>query len=348
MKKIGYVVFVEDKYYLLWQLELFLHSLTQRAGIDPSQIVVLWADPSQHNPDIPWASSPYLNSIFSEYPTTRFHCVQNWGRRNWYFRFEGDGSWAPRQYAGINKWLSLCESANAHWLDDFDEILLLEQDLWFSGAFPILPPGNCVTDNWLCDRHEALAVKDKSPEENTDGFDLDDIMYICKVPAKNMQLWTKGAIVFKFKLKDLKRTDLLNAFVNYNQLLMTLGELCLPGGSRHETDMIAPSLAMAHCGIVSHTVNDKRWNSEVWIGDQDIPEGSVIHYGWDFNNYSHLNASFNKFIHSESGPWTNKSLKKEYKKLKFDWLRDFYDDIFLLGKKKIDRTCNREVAAPVV
>lgn len=349
MKKIGHVVFVEDKFYLLWQLELFLYSIIHRGGVEPSNIVVLHADPSYHNHNTPWSVSPYLVNITKQYPSVKYFPVQNWGRSNWYYRFEDNGTWHPRQYAGINKWLSLCEAANAGWLDEFDEILLLEQDLWFSGTLPELPEGNCVTFNWICDRHNAFAVSDKSKAENTEGFNLDDIMSLCKVSKKNQQLWTAGAIVFKFITKELKQAKFLNAITNYNQLLMTLGELALPGGARHETDMVAPSLAMAHCGMKCQTIDDERWRSDIWVHNNEPPENTVVHYGWDFSGHPHLKSTFNKTIYHKKCPWENtQKLKKEYKKLTFNWLKVFYDDLFTLSKAKINRECNREGSQPVV
>jgi len=349
VNKIGYVVFVEDKFYLLWQLELFLHSLISRGEINPSNVVVLHADPSYHNHDIPWEVSPYLIDITKHYPSVQYFPVQNWGRSNWYYRFQDNGTWHPKQYAGINKWLSLCEAANAGWLDQFNEIVVLEQDLWFNGKLPILPQGNCVTANWICDRHFAFKVDDKPNEENTDGFNLDDIMSLCKVSKKNQKLWTSGAIIFKFITQELKKAKFLNAIVNYNQLLMTLGELALPQGARHETDMVAPSLAMAHCGMQCQTIHDQCWRSDIWTHNSEPPDNTVVHYGWDFGIYSYLNSSFNKSNFNEKTPWSNLSkFKKEYKKLPFNWLKLFYDDLFALKKIKLNRKCNRQASQPVV
>jgi hypothetical protein len=349
MKRVGHVVFIEDKFYLLWQLELFLYSIISRGKIDPCDIVVLHADPSYHNHDVKWDISPYLTQIIKHYPCVKFFPVQNWGRSNWYYRFQGNGVWHPKQYAGINKWLSLCEAANTDWLDEFDEIVLLEQDLWFSGQFPKLPVGNCVTANWLCNRHKAFAVSDKSKDENTNGFDLDDIMSLCKVPKKYQKLWTSGAIIFKFLIKDLKNTKFLNAISNYNQLLMTLGELALPQGARHETDMVAPSLAMAHCGMKCKTIDDQRWRSDIWVHNNEPLENTVVHYGWDFSHHPHLNSSFAKSNFNDKAPWHDVSkFKDEYEQLKFNWTKLLYEDLFSLNEVPMNRECNRQAHQPVI
>jgi len=345
----GYIVFVEDKFYLLWQLELLIKSITSRAGVNEKDIVVLYSDPSYHHKSVKWGQTPYLQGLMKHHPTINFYPVQNWGRKNWYYRFQDNGSWYPKQYPGINKWLSLCESANAGWLDQFTEVVLLEQDLWFSGQFPKLPPGNCVTANWLCERYGAFEVTDKTEEENTVGFDLDDIMKLCKVPAARRKLWTSGAIVFKFVTEQLKKSKFLNAIVNYNQLLMTLGELALPQGARHETDMVAPSLAMAHCGMHCKTIDSLQWRSDVWTWNNKPPENVVVHYGWDFKAYEHLNSTFSKFDYNEKPPWSDEEkLRGEYEKLKFDWLRDMYDDLLSLSGKDIERLCDRPVYTPVI
>lgn len=348
----GYVVFCEDKKYLLWQVELFLHSITSRGGIAPEDCVVLFADPDYHSKNGGGANykpSEYLMSLIKNYPTSRFHCVQNFGRRNWYFRFTDPIGWTPRQYPGINKWTSLCEAANAGWLNDYDEIVLLEQDLWFSGSFPDMPPGNCVTDNWINNRFSAFEVTDKDEKMNTTGFDLDDIMKLCKVSAKNREKWVGGAIIFKFITEQLKCSKFLNAIFNYNQLLMSLGELALPQGARHETDMVAPSLAMAHCGMDCTLIDNLNWRSDVWTWHQEPPTSTVVHYGWDFNNYEHLKCSFNKFVYGEKLPWEDvDKYLEEYDDYPFVWIKNFIDDIIYIGKQSIDRTCNKKVSVPVI
>lgn len=349
MTRTGYVVFCEDKKYLLWQTELLINSLTSRANVAREDIIVLFADPNYHNKNNEYTVSPYMSNMISHYDPVKYRCVQNWGRKNWYYRFKDDGTWYPKQYPGINKWLSLCEAANAGWLDEFDEVLLLEQDLWFSGSIPELPPGNCVTDNWINNRYRSFEVTDKEVHMNTVGFDLDDIMKLCKVPPVNREKWVGGAIVFKFVTEQLKKSKFLNSIVNYNQLLMTLGELALPQGARHETDMVAPSLAMAHCGMDCTLVHDLQWRSDVWTWHEEPPENTVVHYGWDFNHYSHLKCKFSKFKYGESLPWDDKELLQESKEsTTYSWVKLFIDDILSIENIQMDRTCNNQVAIPVI
>lgn len=346
----GHVVFVEDKLYLLWQLELFIYSLHRRGKVPLSNIVVLYASPEYHNPDkTTHGDSEYIKSLRSYYPTVKFLKVQNWGRSNWYYRFNDNGSWHSRQYPGINKWSSLCEAANAGWLDQYNEILLLEQDLWFSDIYPTLPPGNCCTDNWINDRYNAFEVKDKG-DNNTPGFDLDDIMKLCKVKGVDREKWIGGAIIFKFITKELKSAKFLNAIMNYNQLLMTLGELALPQGARHETDMVAPSLAMAHAGMSASLVTNNKWRSDIWTWDQEIPRGTVVHYGWDFNNYGHLGCKFSKFKYSSITPYEDiKNIyMTERKNHKFEWTQRYIYDLFKISKIKINRKCNNNVSVPII
>jgi len=348
MSRTGHVVFCEDKFYLLWQTELLLNSLTSRANVSQSDIVVLFADPGFHGKD-EYEMSPYLRGLTEIYNDVRYYCVQNFGRRNWYFRFNDNNTWHPKQYPGINKWLSLCEAANAGWLSEYDEILLLEQDLWFSGPKPELPTGNCVSDNWINNRHRAFEVNDKTPDMNTPGFDLDDIMKLCKVSTTNRERWVGGSIIFKFITDQLKSGKFLNAIVNYNQLLMTLGELSLPQGARHETDMVAPNLAMAHCGMDCELITDNRWRSDVWTWHQEPPEGTVVHYGWDFNSYPHLKSTFNKFKYNDIVPWSDhEQFKQEIDNTPFNWVKLMLQDIISLRNIDIDRQVSRDVAIPVV
>ena len=345
----GYIVFCEDKQYLLWQVELMLHSITTRGQVPIQDCVVLFADPDYFNKEKQsYQPSPYLLSVQNEYRCI-YHCVQNFGRRNWYFRFNDNGSWQPKQYPGLNKWTSLCEAANAGWLDEFDEVVLLEQDLWFSGQFPDMPPGNCVTDNWINNRYRAFEVNDKEPKMNTPGFDLDDIMKLCKVSTSDREKWQGGAIIFKYVTSDLKRAKHLNAILNYNQLLMTLGELALPQGARHETDMVAPSLAAAHCGLKTTLIDDPCWRSDIWTWHQEPPPRTVVHYGWDFNAYKHLKCTFNKFIYGNQPPWVDiEKYISEIPEVAFPWITNFIRDLETLGKKQMNRTCESNVSVPVI
>lgn len=347
--KTGYVVFCEDKQYLLWQTEMLLHSITTRGGVNIEDCVVLFADPDYFNKEKKgYQPSKYLLSMQQHYKC-KYHCVQNFGRKNWYYRFNDNGTWQPKQYPGINKWTSLCEAANAGWLDSFDEVLLLEQDLWFSGPVPELPPGNCVTDNWINNRFRAFEVTDKEPHMNTEGFDLDDIMKLCKVSATDREKWRGGAIIFKYVTNQLKKSKFLNAIVNYNQLLMNLGELALPQGARHETDMVAPSLAAAHCGMHCELVTDQRWRSDIWTWHQEPPENTVIHYGWDFNAYKHLKSTFSKFVYSNEPPWVHiDRYLKECDDMPFKWTKNFIHDLKAVGEIQINRQCNTNVSVPVI
>jgi len=346
--RVGHVVFCEDKSYLLWQTELFIHSLINRGGVAEQDIVVLFATPQYHNHDKSLhEDSAYMVSLRKKHPQCKFFKVQNFGRRNWYFRFEDNGTWHPRQYPGINKWTSLCEAANAGWLDEYEEVLLLEQDLWFSDKLPNLPTGNCVTANWINNRYNAFEVKDKE-DKNTIGLDLDDIMKLCKVPGVSRDKWKGGAIIFKFATNQLKKAKFLNAIVNYNQLLLTLGELSLPQGARHETDMVAPNLAMAHCDMNCMLIQDNMWRSDVWTWHQEPPPGTVVHYGWDFNCYKHLKCTFNKFIYSDKLPWEDIEKYKSEDPFPFKWTSNFIDDLFTLSQHDMDRTCKNGVSTPII
>ena len=66
MSRTGHVVFCEDKFYLLWQTELLLNSLTSRANVSQSDIVVLFADPGFHGKD-EYEMSPYLRGLTEIY-----------------------------------------------------------------------------------------------------------------------------------------------------------------------------------------------------------------------------------------------------------------------------------------
>ena len=130
---------------------------------------------------------------------------------------------------------------------------------------------------------------------------------------------------------------------------MTLGELSLPQGARHETDMIAPSLAMAHCGMDCTLVTDQQWRSDVWTWHEEPPPNTVVHYGWDFIAYPHLKSTFNKFIYNDSPPWSDyEKLQQEIESTPYNWIKHFLSDILSLKKIDIDRRTDRAAAVPTV
>ena len=78
--KIAYTVFVEDKPYLLWQLELFLFSITRRAGIKEEDIFLFWADPTYYadleNTQFSETAKPseWLQGIIESYNLKAHYC----------------------------------------------------------------------------------------------------------------------------------------------------------------------------------------------------------------------------------------------------------------------------------
>ena len=342
-KTICYSVFVEDKPYLLWQLELFLYSLTKRAKIDPKDIFVFWASPDFYNEESPesWQPSEWLRGIFAQYGTMPHRYCQNFGRQNRTFRFMGEGHWHGKPYAGLNKWSSWIEWANAGIFNEWDEVMILEQDLWFSEEIPKMPDGNCVSYNWIPDRKIAFK-KSPAPEDKIDPFgtvrkfrkgtfkgqDLDQIMKICGQTPKQRGKWKQGAVLFKFRTQDLK-PKLLNDIMNYNYLLIHLMEIKHPEGMRHETDMIAPSLAMCHNNLDVHVLSDAQWLTETWTKDEEIPKGTIVHYGWNFKNYEHLNCGWGKSDNPEMAPWqeSRKKLNDAIESSKYEWTKNMMRDM---------------------
>ena len=96
MNKKAYVVFIEDKEYLLWQLELFLFSIVKRGGIDPKDIFLFWSCPEYYSKlettQDPGKVEPseWLQGILDSYPTMKHLYSQNFGRQNRCFRFMGE------------------------------------------------------------------------------------------------------------------------------------------------------------------------------------------------------------------------------------------------------------------
>lgn len=343
-KKVCYSVFIEDKPYLLWQLELFLYSITKRAGIEDKDIFLFWASPNFYHeePDRvePWMPSEWLQGIMQAYPNMHHRYCQNFGRQNRAFRFMGDGNWHGKPYPGLNKWSAWIEWANAGCFDEWDEVWILEQDLWFSDKIPDVPNGNVVSYNWI--PHKTKAFKKTHNDDQNDewmkvrefkknsfrGQNLEDILKLTGTSKKKINKWKQGAVLFKFRTKDLK-PKLLNDIMNYNYLLIHLMEIKHPLGQRHETDMIAPGLALANNGIDIESLRDDRFRTDTWTEDAEIPHGTIVHYGWDFNNYKHLNVEFGKHNFPELAPWQGgmANLKKWRDEAKYEWTKNFFTDM---------------------
>ena len=339
-KRICYSVFIEDKPYLLWQLELFLYSLTRRADIDVKDIFLFWASPDYYanNPNRePHEPSEWLKGILDAYPDMQHRYCQNFGRQNRVFRFFGDGNWHGKPYAGLNKWSAWIEWANAGCFDEFDEVWILEQDLWFSGKIPDVPDGNVVSYNWI--PNKKVAFKKAHNSEQTDPFqiargfkknsfrgqNLEDIMRLTGMNKNKIAKWKQGAVLFKLRVKDIT-PKLLNDIMNYNYLLLHLMEIKHPLGYRHETDMIAPSLALANNNIDILSLRDETLRTDTWTRDEEIPPNTIVHYGWDFNNYPHLNADFGKHKYGELAPYQSKrhEIIAYTTEAKYEWTRNFF------------------------
>ena len=343
-KKVCYSVFIEDKPYLLWQLELFLYSLTKRAGIEDKDIFLFWASPNFYHEEAnrvePWIPSEWLQGILQAYPNMHHRYCQNFGRQNRAFRFLGDGNWHGKPYPGLNKWSAWIEWANAGCFNEWDEVWILEQDLWFSDKIPDVPNGNVVSYNWI--PHKTKAFKKTHNDDDNDewmkvrefkknsfrGQNLEDILRLTGTSKKKISKWKQGAVLFKFRTKDLK-PKLLNDIMNYNYLLIHLMEIKHPLGQRHETDMIAPGLALANNGIDIESIRDDRFRTDTWTQDEEIPHGTIVHYGWDFKNYKHLNVKFGKHNFGELAPWQGglSNLKKWRDEAKYEWTKNFFTDM---------------------
>jgi len=359
-KKTCYSVFIEDKPYLLWQLELFLYSLTQRAGVEDKDIFLFWASPDFYGKDLeePWKPSRWLEGIFKAYPRMHHRYSQNFGRQNRTFRFLGDGNWHGKPYPGLNKWSAWIEWANAGCFEEWDEVWILEQDLWFSDKIPAVPDGNVVSYNWIPHRTKAFSrthnAADNDEWMHVRGFkknafrgqNLEDILRITGASSLRTKKWKQGAVLFKFRTKDLK-PKLLNDILNYNYLLLHLMEIKHPLGARHETDMIAPGLALANSNIEMSVVRDDRFRTDTWTEPNEIPQGTIVHYGWDFANYPHLGVSFGKHDYGNLAPWQGNSqeIKKFAEEGKFEWVRNFFQDMLSIqdNHNTLVRECIKKV-----
>ena len=274
------------------------------------------------------------------------------------------------EYVGINKWASWIEWANGGLFTPYDEIFILEQDLWFSGKFPAFEGRNVVSYNWIPKRKEAFCrqadpnkalddwakIRDFTTWEH-EGWDLDEIMSLTKIPKKQQSLWSQGAVLFKYCVKDLS-PKFFNDLMNYQYLLLHLGEIAHPQGKIHETDMMAPSLAACNNNLKMTVSSAKQVCAETWCqADQyendDLPDGAIVHYGWTFKNYPFLAkdeknpVKFGKTYYLDSAPWQGKKgkLEKDMERSKYQWTKNFFQDMLDIRKaySHITRQCDKKV-----
>ena len=106
-------------------------------------------------------------------------------------------------------------------------------------------------------------------------------------------------------------------------------EIKHPLGQRHETDMIAPSLALANNNIDIESIRDDRFRTDTWTENAEIPEGTIVHYGWDFKNYKHLGVEFGKHEFAEYAPWQGniKKVREWRENATYEWTKNFFTDM---------------------
>lgn len=364
----AYLIFVEDKINLLWQLELTLYSMTHNAGVKADDIFVYWADPSYYEDPKKYGNpatvdmSPYLSDLKKTYPTMKFYYSQNFGRQNRNFRFTKRG-WSGVDYPGINKWSSWIEWWNSCVFCKYDYIYILEQDLWFSGPFHHLAGENSVSYNYIPTRKELFKRSNNLTDWGRDrgfvdgnhpGYDLDVIMTLTGVT--NLDLWVPGAVIFKFKVADLT-TALVNDIMNYQYFLLDLGEISHPNGKFHETDMIAPCLALARNNVSVTLDRSMQWFTSNWVNAANYENGQlvqsgVVHYGWNFRGYKFLGTQneglqWCKCDYVSTTPWSSETWRQHYTDLivnsTYSWTKKMFTDIMTLGDIALNRTCTKSV-----
>ena len=352
--RIAYTVFVEDKPYLLWQLELFLFSLTRRGGVDEKDIFLFWADPFYYgdldNLQFSETAKPseWLQGILDNYNIRSSYC-NNFGKQNRTFRFIEGGGWYGQNYNPINKLASVFEWHSNDAFKDYDEICWLEQDLWFSDKFPKLPKGNCITQNWipnpkaLFEKSETIDLEEFAKQRGFtsprfEGLKVNEILKLCGVTPANRKKYTQGAVIFKIKKEDLT-TKFMCDTMNFCYMLLHLGEIANPNGKFYESEMIAPLLASCSNGIKLRRVDDAQWKTEVWWlhetyeEENTIPKGTVVHYGWHFKDHTHLAKkdfiSFGKGDFPDTAPWqsTSSYLDDCISNSKYVWVENFFKDM---------------------
>lgn len=322
-----YVIFTEMRHYLLWQTELAVYSLIHNAGINPKDIIILYTGTApEKNPKTEPHYNYFKRNIIDKYKVNEYK-VSNYGKMPWSYRVNNDGI-STYMYAGMNKWTSLIEAAVEGVFKTWDNVMLLEQDLWFADKLEALPAGNVGTANWINNKDEAFK------SDKFTGINLVDFLKFCRVPEENIEKWQSTAIIYNFTKETIENKEFLRMVVHYTNMLIAYAEIVHPEGARWETDMIAPSLALAHCGIDITSIDSPSYKSSTWTEDKEAPDNVVVHYGWDFAKNPHLGVDFSKFAFANGvAPWENESVVNTWIfKSKFNWMKKFFGDMLAVSK----------------
>lgn len=301
---------VEDTTYMLWQLELFIWSITNNYSVngdefglvDPKDILVVII----LNGD---SLSNYAKNIINHYGIRYVVDHQNFGSRGRLIRFKGNNGFGTDVYKPLNKPCSMGViwryiENNEEDMIGYKFIVIMEADLYAYGGidFDKFPKDKTsIAQHWIIDNW--TDNKKMGTDENTGSTDepgernlfnkvqynagLTDLLKIAGVSSENIKKFVPGACIIWIKKEDFT-TKLVDKTILWNQFMESLTAL-KTDEILYISELPIYSLALSQCGIdVEQICNEKfpefnPGNMDKQVYGKEIPIRSLIHY-----TYPHL------------------------------------------------------------
>jgi len=246
---------VEDSIYMLWQLELFVWSITkwgkayefEGRRVDPENIVAV------------------IHQRIKDFST-----------------YTGDGV-EEGSYVPLNKLHALGEIWNSGIYEDYKFIVLQDTDMYCYEYvnFNVIPKTTTtLASNWMIKNYKNFGGN--PDEEGNRGINLIGLLESLYIPQRNINKFTEGSVSLFLKKEDLTQ-DFVNALHYWCTILRSASKLIKK--PKWELEMPCYSLALASCGVQAETIDMREFNP----GNQGegkpgaTPPGSFIHYaygGW--------------------------------------------------------------------
>jgi len=269
-----FVVSVEDRPSMLWQLELLAYTFT--FSTSPQNIVAVIATGDE-------PLSAYAEGIQEEYGIQVIK-AGNYGRTKKLPIYTNKGI-IEKTYPIFNKVCALGEVYSRGLHNNYKYVVTLDPDMFAFGSldfnmFPTLTTaiaGNRIMTNAL----ESFCEGDWQSQVWRKGVALGKLLESTHVPQNQIDSFSFGSVIVFFKKEDFTE-DVVNDCIMYTEVVHHL--LKISGDFAWEADMPSYSLSLAKNNISTVTLDNPQFNFDNMneeIEGEPIPLGSIVHYTWD-------------------------------------------------------------------
>ena len=324
---------VEDTTYMLWQLELFIWSVTNNYAkkdgeiglVNPKDILVVFiVNQNTKEENQKFELSTYAKSIIEFYDVRYTLDVHNIGNETGLVRFRGDNHFGSDTYKPINKpwsmaeiWRYLNQSKDPE-LDKYKFIVILEADLLAYGGvdFDKFPKDKTsIAQHWITDLwtggNSKMSTKQGEGSHNEVGerdhfnrvqenASLTTLLEIAGVSTENIEKFVPGACIIWIKREDFT-VDFIDNSLLWTQLMTSLTTL-KTGEILYVSELPVYSMALSHCGVDVEKISNEKFpefnpgNMDSQVYGNEIPIRSLIHY-----TYPHIWPLKNGPHHGDPG-----------------------------------------------